>query len=98
MAKGLWSFPGGHVDEALEESGYEVTLENIIFDQQIPAVEYKGHPKDKGLVHIKIFKANIVGGKLQQDDEALDLKWFEKSDALELPHRWNFMKDIISAI
>ena len=106
LAKGLWSFPGGHVDagesfeeaairEAMEESGYKVELEKIIYKSLITNTEYKGSMNDNETVEIVIFKGNILSGELQIDNQALDLKWFDKDETLKLNHRWDFLKDLI---
>jgi len=106
LAKGLWSFPGGHVEEgesleqcaireALEESGYQVNIDKVIYKALISSLEYKGVIRDTETVDLTIFKADIVNGSLQIDDQALALKWFTKEEAINLPHRWSFIKDII---
>lgn len=105
-ARGLWCFPGGHVEdgesleqcairEALEESGYKITLGKTIYKSLISSLEYKGSSRDMELVDLTIFKGEIIGGSLKQDDEALDIKWLTKEDAVALPHRWNIIKDLI---
>jgi 8-oxo-dGTP pyrophosphatase MutT (NUDIX family) len=106
LSKGLWCFPGGHVDEgesfeeaaireAKEESGYQVILDNIIFNSIIPKTEYLGNSTDTEEVELIIFKGIITGGAMKIDNQALDLKWFNKQDALTLPHRWKIIKDLI---
>jgi len=106
LARGLWSMPGGHLEpgesfadgairEALEESGYQVTLGKILYQNIIPKTEYKGSRHDTDQVEIKIFKGEITGGQMQIDNEALDLKWFDKASALALPHRFKFLKELI---
>jgi 8-oxo-dGTP diphosphatase len=106
LAKGLWSFPGGHVDagesfeeaairEAMEESGYKVELEKIIHKSLITNTEYKGSMDDNKTVEIVIFKGKILSGKMKIDNQALDLKWFDKDEAIKLKHRWDFLKDLI---
>lgn len=106
LAYGLWSIPGGHVDpgesfeqaavrEAIEESGYEVKLESELYSATIKNTEYKGSKGDSEEVDIKIFKASTTGGELKLDDQALDLKWMPKEEALKLDLRWAFLKDII---
>jgi 8-oxo-dGTP diphosphatase len=109
LAFGLWSFPGGHVDEgesfeeaaireAREESGYQISLEKIIYDSIITNTEYKGSKGDTDQVEIKIFKGVIIGGNLQIDEQALDLQWLTKEEVLKLPLRWNFLKDLILSL
>ena len=61
----------------------------------ISSLEYKGVIRDTETVDLTIFKADIVNGSLQIDDQALALKWFTKEEAIKLPHRWSFIKDII---
>lgn len=106
LARGLWAIPGGHLEagesfteaairEAQEESGYQVTLGEILYQNIIPKMEYKGSRHDTDQVEIKIFKGQIIGGQMQIDNEALDLKWFDKESALALPHRFKFLKELI---
>ena len=106
LSKGLWSFPGGHLDagesfeeaairEAIEESGYKVKLEKIIYKSLITYAEYKGSMDDSETIEIVIFKGNIIGGEMKIDNQALDLKWFNKEEAVKLKHRWSFLKDLI---
>jgi 8-oxo-dGTP pyrophosphatase MutT (NUDIX family) len=106
LAKGLWCFPGGHVDEgesfseaaireALEESGYEVKLEKIIYKSLISNLDYKGSSDDAETVEIVIFKGLITGGNIRLDDQALDIKWLKKEEAITLPLRWEFLKELI---
>src|SRR5680860_324460 len=103
--RGLWSFPGGHLEpgesftegairETLEESGYQIKIIKKIYHDIIPRIEYSGNPAD-GLVEIAIFQGEIIGGQMQIDNEALDLKWFDKKSALALPHRFKFLKELI---
>ena len=106
LARGLWSLPGGHVEEGesleqgatretLEESGYQVKLDKVIHKSLISSSEYKGNIRDTETVDLTIFKGEIVNGSLQIDDQALDLKWFTKKEAIALPHRWDFIKDLL---
>ncbi|MFA6460621.1 MAG: NUDIX hydrolase [Patescibacteria group bacterium] len=106
LARGLWSMPGGHLEseetfaegairEALEESGYQVDLGEIVYQNIISRMEYKGNRRDTDQVEIKVFKGKIIGGQMQIDNEALDLKWFDKASALALPHRFKFLKELI---
>ena len=106
-ARGLWSIPGGHVDEgesfeqaamreAMEESGYEIAIEKTIYESLISDTDYKGTLGDTDQIEIVIYKGIIAGGKMQIDEQALDLKWISKEEALLLPHRWDFLKDLIN--
>jgi 8-oxo-dGTP diphosphatase len=106
LAMGLWCLPGGHLDEGesfeqgairetLEESGYQVELEKIIYKSLITKTEYKGAAKDTAEVEIIIFKGIITGGEIKKDEQALDLKWLPKEEAIKLPLRWSFLKDLI---
>ncbi|QQG53012.1 MAG: NUDIX domain-containing protein [Candidatus Falkowbacteria bacterium] len=103
--RGLWSLPGGHLEpgesfvegatrEALEESGYQIKTIKEIYHNIIPRIEYSGNPAG-GLIEVVIFKGEIIGGQMQIDNEALDLKWFDKESALSLPHRFKFLKELI---
>lgn len=103
---GLWSLPGGHVDkgenfeeaairEASEETGYEVSLDKIIYQSIITNTEYKGFSRDTEKVEIVIFRANIIAGKLTKDNQALDLKWFKKEEFIKKSLRWSFLEELI---
>jgi len=103
--RGRWSFPGGHLEpgesfvegatrEALEESGYQIKTLEEIYHNIIPRIEYSGNPAE-GLIEMVIFRGEIIGGQMQIDNEALDLKWFDKASALALPHRFKFLKEFI---
>lgn len=107
LAYGLWCFPGGHVEEgesfeegaireAREESGYEISIKNILFNSVIPDTEYKGTKGDTQEVELTIFKAEIIGGDLKRDDQALDIKWLDKEEIFSLALRWGFIKDLIT--
>lgn len=107
LAYGLWCFPGGHVEnnesfeegairEAIEESGYEISIKNIIFNSLIPDTEYKGTEGDSQQVELTIFRADIIGGDFKKDDQALEIKWLTKEDIIKLPLRWNFIKNLIT--
>ena len=107
LAYGLWCFPGGHVEdgetfeegamrEASEESGYEINIKKILYNSLIPDTEYKGTKGDTQEVELTIFKAEIIGGDLKRDDQALDIKWLSKEDLLKLPLRWKFIQDLIA--
>jgi len=106
MAMGFWCLPGGHVDEgesfeqaaireAWEESGYHVNLEKKIYNSFISNLEYKGASRDTDEIELVIFKGIIVGGQLKIDNQALDLKWISKKEAIELPLRWGILKNLI---
>jgi 8-oxo-dGTP diphosphatase len=106
LSKGLWCFPGGHVDEgesfeeaaireAKEESGYQIILGDVIFKAIIPKKEYLGNSTDTEEIELIIFEGTITGGTMEIDNQALDLKWFDKEAALTLPHRWKYIKDLI---
>jgi ADP-ribose pyrophosphatase YjhB (NUDIX family) len=82
---GLWVFPGGYVDrgeevtvaamrEAREEAGLQVRLDGLI-----NIYSYPGRP-----IIVVVFKASIVGGDLQIDDESLEARLFSRA---EIP--WN---------
>ena len=108
QAWGLWSIPIGHVDEGetleeaakrevQEETGYAIEITKSVGKKVVSDSEYKGGEKDTGkLIEINFFKGNIVGGKLKPDLEGLlDVKWIEKTEALELPLRGSWLKEII---
>ena len=82
---GLWVFPGGYVDrgeeitvaavrEAREEAGLQVRLDGLI-----NIYSYPGRP-----IIIVVYRASIVGGELQIDDESLEARLFSRA---EIP--WN---------
>ncbi|MDP9322040.1 MAG: NUDIX domain-containing protein, partial [Acidobacteriota bacterium] len=81
----LWVFPGGYVDrgeevtvaamrEAREEAGLQVRLDGLI-----NIYSYPGRP-----IIVVVYKASIVGGDLQIDDESLEARLFSRA---EIP--WN---------
>jgi ADP-ribose pyrophosphatase YjhB (NUDIX family) len=103
--RGLWSMPGGHLEagetfvegatrETMEESGYQIKIVEEIYHDIIPRIEYSRNPAE-GLIEIAVFRGEITGGQMQIDNEALDLKWFDKESALALPHRFKFLKELI---
>jgi 8-oxo-dGTP diphosphatase len=78
---GLWVFPGGYVDrgeevtvaavrEAREEAGLDVRLDGLI-----NIYSYPGRP-----IIIVVYKASIVGGDLQIDDESLEARLFSRAE------------------
>ena len=78
---GLWVFPGGYVDrgeevtraairEAREEAGLQIRLEGLI-----NIYSYPGRP-----VIVIVYKASVVGGELQTDDESLEAGLFAPND------------------
>jgi 8-oxo-dGTP diphosphatase len=82
---GLWVFPGGYVDrgeevtvaamrEAREEAGLQVRLDGLI-----NIYSYPGRP-----IIVVVYRASIVGGDLQIDDESLEARLFSRA---EIP--WN---------
>lgn len=108
LANGLWCLPGGHVDEgetfaeaavreAVEESGYQVSLDKIIYQSIITSTEYKGSFRDTPEVELCIYKGKILGGELKLDDQALDLQWLSKEEFMQKSLRWSFLKDLILA-
>jgi len=108
LAYGLWCLPGGHLEigelfeeaairEVLEETGYQVNLQKIIHKSVLSFAEYKGSKNDTEKIELIIFKEIITGGELTRDNQALDLKWITKKEAIKLPLRWNFLKNLIIA-
>ncbi|MDP3837245.1 MAG: NUDIX hydrolase [bacterium] len=106
LAMGLWCFPGGHVDEgesfeqaaareAQEESGYQISLGPIIFQSHISKEEYKGARRDEDIIELVIFDGNITAGELTKDEQALDIRWLSPEEAVKLPLRWEFLKDLL---
>jgi 8-oxo-dGTP diphosphatase len=78
---GLWVFPGGYVDrgeeitvaavrEAREEAGLKVRLDGLI-----NIYSYPGRP-----IIIVVYKASIVGGDLEIDDESLEARLFSRAE------------------
>ena len=107
-ARGLWCLPGGHAEgdesfeqaavrETLEETGYTVRLGSVLHQATLTAQEYKGVPEEHGPVTVVIFAADIIGGELKKDNEALDLRWYPKQEAAQLPLRWNLLKETLFA-
>jgi 8-oxo-dGTP pyrophosphatase MutT (NUDIX family) len=88
-AYGLWSFPGGHVDEgetlqkaAIRETSEEVGLDvEIIYDKPILETRLVNEPN----AEYTAFLAKIVGGSLKIDDEELlDAKWLYPDEVAAL--------------
>jgi 8-oxo-dGTP pyrophosphatase MutT (NUDIX family) len=90
-ARGLWSFPLGHVEEretlvkaaereAGEETGFVVSVTKKVKTKTIFASEFKSsHKFSKGKIQLTIFKGKIGNGR------------YEKA---ELKHRWFAIKEI----
>ncbi len=82
--KGLWSNPGGHIDEgetyeqcakreALEETGYQVKIGRLVGT-------YSWKREGKKTIK-KVYEAKIIGGNLNlPKDEIEDAKWFSKDE------------------
>ncbi len=105
---GLWCFPGGHVDpgetpdiacvrETKEETGYEVEIVKPLLIRTVSGLEYKGpFSENDKQIDIHLFEVRIVGGDLiGLNNELLDVAWFAKDHAIKLPHRWEWLKEII---
>ena len=90
QTSGIWGFPKGHVehDETEEETAKrEVKEETNIDVEIIPNKRYEMHyTTDKGKYkEVVLFLSKKLGGELQkQDDEILEVKWFEFDDAMQI--------------
>ena len=78
---GRWVFPGGYVDrgevvaaaavrEAREEAGLEIQLDGLV-----SVYSYDGRPPV-----IIVYAATATGGKLEHDDESLEIGTFTDAD------------------
>ena len=102
-ARGLWSFPLGHVEdgEEVSETAQRETKEETDYDVilgknkkiEIEGKDFKstGDFYDK-LIQLTIFEAEIDGGFLKAGDDVLDAKWFLLEDYRKLPLRGEWMK------
>ena len=108
-AYGLWSLPGGHVDEgeSLEEAvkreakeetgGLEVDISKLIFQKITDNIDYNGRLDENGrTVNINIFSAKPIGGKADKLKLAkeLDVKRYSLEEAKNLPLRWPWLKEL----
>lgn len=97
-AKGLWHLPGGTVmfrekladtvkRIALRETGLKVEIKKFLGVIEYPYFgQYQGHP-------ISIcFLAKIVGGTLQYDEDASDIRFFKKLPRQIIKKHGDFIK------
>jgi len=102
-AKGLWSLPGGSVEEgetlsqaAVREIREETGL-HIVTGQEVwrVCVELsEGHYYD-----VSALSATVTGGELSAGDDAADARWWDKRElsGLDLtPHLVEFLTDYLA--
>jgi ADP-ribose pyrophosphatase YjhB (NUDIX family) len=80
-AMGKWSFPGGHVDrgESVQEAAIRETKEEAHLDVRLGSLlGVYSYPRSPNVV--VVYTAEVVGGKLEAGDEAVDAKVFEASE------------------
>lgn len=92
--KDCWSFPGGVMDmgesfdetavrEVKEETGLEVTIQELIGIYSKYSDEYQNGDKSQPV--LIFFKCSAVGGELRCDgDETLELKYFDLDEQPKL--------------
>ncbi len=97
-AKGLWSLPGGSVEEGetltqaavrevLEETGLHVATGDEVWRVRVELSE--GHYYD-----VRALSATVTGGVLAAGDDAADASWWDKSELAHLdltPHLLEFL-------
>jgi ADP-ribose pyrophosphatase YjhB (NUDIX family) len=108
-AYGQWCLPGGHMDEnedmlqaaareALEETGgLEIKIANKLLMKTVTNAEYQGRPEEHDkMIEINIFQAKVLAGKIDKNKltEELDARWFSKNEAIRLPLRWDWLKEL----
>ena len=82
--RGLWSLPGGRVEdgetpaeacvrEVREETGLEVSVGELL--GQVTIGDYD----------VRDFACDVVGGQLSAGDDALDARWCDVDEVLALP-------------
>lgn len=90
-AYGLWNTPAGWLEpkekaiegakrEVKEETGYDIEINSLLGIY----IHGSRHSPDS-IVNKIVFRASIIGGELNiPEDELLDVKWFEPSEALAM--------------
>lgn len=87
--EGRWCLPGGHLEaeeqvreaarrEAEEETGYEITLDDLVGVYDAPGRD------PRGPVISIVFAATVTGGELEADTDAADARWFPIDELPEL--------------
>jgi 8-oxo-dGTP diphosphatase len=102
-AQGLWSLPGGSVEngetlaqaatrEILEETGLHIVTGTEVWQVRVELSE--GNHYD-----VRALSATVTGGELVAGDDAADARWWRKAELAELdltPHLLQFLTDYIS--
>ena len=110
-AKGLWSLPGGHLDElgsaenaaaveVKEEAGYEVKIKKLLFSKVLPPAGYYARTTKTGRHQesdheVNIFLAEIIGGQMKAGREESDIGWFSFEEIKKLPLRWKWLPEFL---
>lgn len=102
-AKGLWSLPGGSVEEgetltqAAVREVFEETGLNVVTGDEVWRVRVelsKGHYYD-----VRALSATVTGGVLAAGDDAADAGWWDSAELLHLdltPHLLEFLTDYLA--
>ncbi|NPA89886.1 MAG: GNAT family N-acetyltransferase [Chloroflexi bacterium] len=86
--KGYWAFPAGYMeaDESAEEAAIRETREEtgleVALDALLNVYSFEDSTHQRGV--LILYRAHVVGGKLQPGDDAEDARWFAPH---ELPPR-----------
>jgi len=106
-ARGLWSFPLGHIEdgeteavaavrEVKEETGYDIVLGKSK-KMEINGEDFKSlHKFNQNIVELTIFEGEIIGGNLIAGDDMLNAQWFSLKEFSSLPLRGNWLKLFLS--
>ena len=105
--RGLWSPPGGHVDEgetpgeaavreAKEESGYTVVALEHLRTIRMDNDRFRSSAKNDGkIIEVHIFSGTITGDQESiaalEDDDILDARWFRIDAVQNLPLRGDWV-------
>jgi ADP-ribose pyrophosphatase YjhB (NUDIX family) len=87
--RGLWAVPGGKVrrGERLIDAARRETLEETGLDVQVGEVVWVGeHIDDTHHIVLVDFAAQVVGGRLEPGDDAVEASWvaLDEAEALDL--------------
>lgn len=105
--RGLWSLPGGHVDEGetldaaavrecAEEAGVGVELIKKLDPRILTPSEYSGISTNSEKVHeVHIFYAKYLTGVPTPGIEELAVRWVDVNEINKLPLRFKFINELL---